>query len=55
MQATKVVPVPNKISQGPTVEAKFDNKHPKVKPTVVVGLKKTNKLKSSENLNCMNS
>ena len=55
IHATKVVNVPNKISRGPKEEAKLANKHPIVRPTVKLGLKNTNKLSSSENLNCMNS
>ena len=53
--ATKVVKEPKTISIGPTEEAKLDNKQPIVKPTVKLGLKKTNKFKSSEILNCINS
>lgn len=53
--ATKVVSEPKIISNGPNDEARLANKQPNVKPTVKLGLKKTNKFRSSENLNCMNS
>ena len=52
-QAINVAPVPIKISNGPTVENKFANKQPKVKPIVYLGLKKTSKTKNSDSLNCI--
>ena len=55
IHATRVVNEPKMMSSGPNEEAKLANKQPIVRPTVKLGLKNTNKLSSSENLNCMNS
>ena len=54
-QAISVAEVPIKISIAPTVENTFASKHPKVRPIVYHGLKKTRRVRNSETRNCIYS